>query len=57
MRSNGPGACVEVATNLLDSTGRILLRDSKDPTGSVLAFTLAEWRAFTGGVQDGEFDV
>ncbi|MDG4793941.1 DUF397 domain-containing protein [Micromonospora sp. WMMD1082] len=40
--SNG-GACVEVADNL---PGVVAVRDSKDPTGPVLAFTPASWRAF-----------
>jgi hypothetical protein len=56
-RSGNGGNCVEVATNLLESSGRIFVRDSKDPEGLVLSFTLAEWRAFTGGVHDGEFEV
>ncbi|HUK71160.1 MAG TPA: DUF397 domain-containing protein [Streptosporangiaceae bacterium] len=34
----------------------ILMRDSKNPEGPVLAFTEAEWRAFIAGVKDGEFD-
>jgi hypothetical protein len=33
-----------------------LVRDSKDPAGLTLAFTTAEWDAFTAGVKDGEFD-
>jgi Domain of unknown function (DUF397) len=32
------------------------VRDSKDPTGSVLRFTTAEWSVFTAGVRAGEFD-
>jgi Domain of unknown function (DUF397) len=51
--TNG-GDCVEVAGNL---PGVIALRDSKDPDGPVLAFTPAEWRAFTAGVKAGEFDL
>jgi Domain of unknown function (DUF397) len=35
----------------------ITMRDSKDPDGPVLTFTPDEWKAFTLGVQDGEFDV
>ena len=35
----------------------ITMRDSKDPDGPVLTFTPDEWRAFTLGVQDGEFDL
>jgi len=48
------GQCVEVAANL---AGIIAVRDSKDRGGSVLAFTPAEWEAFTAGVRDGEFDL
>ncbi|SBT51299.1 DUF397 domain-containing protein [Micromonospora narathiwatensis] len=43
-RSNANGgACVEVADNL---PGVVAVRDSKDPTGPVLAFTPSSWRAF-----------
>jgi hypothetical protein len=35
----------------------ITMRDSKNPDGPVLTFTPDEWKAFTLGVQDGEFDV
>jgi len=48
------GDCVEVAT-LPD--GGIGVRDSKDATGPVLRFTPSEWRAFVGGVRNGEFDL
>ncbi|MEU4475278.1 DUF397 domain-containing protein [Micromonospora sp. NPDC023888] len=45
-RSNGSGgACVEVAANL---PGLVAVRDSKDPTGPVLAFAPDAWRAFVG---------
>jgi hypothetical protein len=47
------GDCVEVAS-LPD--GRVGVRDSKDSAGPVLRFTSAEWKAFVGGVQNGEFD-
>ncbi len=47
------GNCVEVA-RLTD--GRWAVRDSKDPEGSKLIFTSAEWDAFTLGVKDGEFN-
>jgi Domain of unknown function (DUF397) len=53
-RSNGQANCVEVAD--LPDGGRAV-RDSKDHgQGPVLLFTQSEWRAFTGGVKDGEFD-
>ncbi len=48
------GDCVEV-TNLPD--GQIGVRDSKDTRGPVLRFTASEWRAFVGGVRNGEFDL
>lgn len=35
----------------------IAVRDSKDPHGTTLIFTAAEWDAFVGGAKDGEFDV
>ncbi|WP_439649132.1 DUF397 domain-containing protein [Herbidospora mongoliensis] len=48
------GNCVEVAQ--LDG-GQVGVRDSKNQTGPALVFTPAEWRAFVGGVKDGEFDI
>lgn len=54
-RSNGNGGnCVEVASNI---PGVIGVRDSKNPDGGTLVFTPEEWRAFVGGVRDGEFDL
>jgi hypothetical protein len=50
--ANGGGNCVEVGT-----AGRVVaVRDSKDPDGPTLAFTLAEWKAFVRCVQAGDFD-
>jgi Domain of unknown function (DUF397) len=46
------GNCVEVA-GLPDD--RIGVRNSRDPDGPVLRFTPDEWRAFLGGVRNGEF--
>lgn len=46
------GNCVEVA-NL--ASGEIALRNSRFPAGPALIFTLAEWSAFVGGVELGEF--
>ncbi|MGN9810066.1 DUF397 domain-containing protein [Micromonospora sp. BQ11] len=47
-RSSGNGgACVEVADNL---SGVVGVRDSKDPAGPALMFTVASWRAFVIGV-------
>ena len=46
------GNCIEVASL---NGGTIGVRDSKNAEGLVLRFTQAEWRAFLGGVRDGEF--
>ena len=54
-RSGGNGGdCVEVAGNL---PGIVALRDTKDPDGTILVFTHAEWSAFIDGVRAGEFDL
>ena len=50
--SDNGGQCVEVAMNL---PGVVAVRDSKDPNGAKLLFTRDEWKAFIGGVMDGEF--
>jgi hypothetical protein len=52
-RSNPSGNCVEVAA-LVD--GGIGMRDSRHPSGPVLACTSAEAGAFLGRVKNGEFD-
>jgi Domain of unknown function (DUF397) len=52
--SGNGGQCVEVARNL---PGVVGVRDSKDRRGPVLIFTPDEWRLFTAGVRDGEFDL
>jgi hypothetical protein len=44
--------CVEIA-DLPD--GGAAVRDSKDPTGPVLAVPLAQWAAFVGAASRGEF--
>lgn len=50
--ASGGGNCVEVA--FADES--ILLRHSKEPSGTVLSFTYSEWAAFLAGVRRGEFD-
>ncbi|MFI5539860.1 DUF397 domain-containing protein [Nocardia sp. NPDC051900] len=51
---SGPNQdCVEVA--YLEG-GMVGMRDSKNPTGPALVFTLSAWDAFTSGVAEGEFD-
>jgi hypothetical protein len=51
--ANGRGQCVEVGAI---SRGA-LVRDSKDPDGPKLAFTVAEWKAFTRRVKAGGFNL
>ncbi|RKR87717.1 uncharacterized protein DUF397 [Micromonospora pisi] len=46
-RSNSDGNCVEVAT----PSGVVMVRDSKDKTGPVLAFSADAWTAFTQGIK------
>lgn len=45
--------CVEVASL---TGGHVGVRHSKAPEDLVLRFTPDEWRAFLGGVRNGEFD-
>ena len=52
--SQDGGQCVETA---ILSDGRVALRHSKDPDGSVLLYTRGEWQAFVRGAKDGEFDL
>lgn len=42
---NNGGSCVEVADNL---TGVVLVRDTKDRAGGILAFEPAAWQGFVG---------
>lgn len=51
-RSGAAGHCVEVA----DVPAAVLVRDSKDVDGPVLAFAQTDWAGFIAGVRDGEFD-
>jgi hypothetical protein len=51
---SGDAGCVEVAY----ARGWIGVRDTKNAgSGSVLAFTEYEWRAFLDGVGAGEFEI
>ena len=53
-RSNPSGNCVELA--LLPGRDGVAIRNSRDPDGPMLLYTLDEIAAFLGGVQDGDFD-
>lgn len=52
-RRSGGNGCVEVAF----VEDQVAVRDSKDQAGPVLVFTPFEWKAFVGGVRDGEFQL
>ncbi|WFB06844.1 DUF397 domain-containing protein [Streptomyces sp. LX-29] len=52
--SENGGACVEVAANLVSSSGVVPVRDSKNPDGPALAFPSDAWRAFVGAVRRSE---
>jgi predicted secreted Zn-dependent protease len=47
------GQCVEVAS----APGVVLIRDSKDQHGPVLAVTPAQWQAFAAGIRGGEYNL
>jgi Domain of unknown function (DUF397) len=53
-RSNPSGNCVELAE--LPHRPEIAVRNSRDPDGPVLIYTLPEIAAFIDGVRDGDFD-
>ena len=53
-RSQGNGACVEVARNL---PGAVAVRDSKDPDGPRLVVAPEDWRGFMTGVKTGKLDL
>jgi hypothetical protein len=51
-RSANNGACVELAP----AAGRILIRDSKDQNGPVIAYSQYSWRSFIVSAKTGYFD-
>ena len=50
-RSTNVSNCVEVAI----TTGTVAVRDSKHPTGGVLALPTRAWTAFTAALRQHEF--
>lgn len=56
-RSNSSGSCVEVADNLVDEHGVVLVRDSKNRDGGTLAFTRDQWTTFLSAMTAGQFDL
>jgi hypothetical protein len=51
--SSSNANCVEVAV----TDPAVAVRDTKDRQGPVLVFSPGEWRTFTAGVRNGEFDL
>ncbi len=51
-KKSGVGGCVELSP----ITGGIAIRDSKDPSGPELKYTIPELDAFLDGAKKGEFD-
>jgi hypothetical protein len=51
-RSCSNGSCIEVAT--IDNL--VGIRDSKNPDGEVLLYTVNEWKDFLAGAKNGDFD-
>lgn len=51
--SGGATNCVEVADKLPPI---VAVRDSKDPAGPALTFSLGTWDAFTARVKSGKYD-
>ncbi|PZT74884.1 MULTISPECIES: DUF397 domain-containing protein [unclassified Streptomyces] len=51
--SNNGGACVQVATNLVATTGTVPVRDSKNPDGPTLALPADAYAAFVAGAKRG----
>ena len=49
------GSCVQAGL-IPDGSGRVVVRHSHHPAGTVIVYTSAEWEAFLAGVKDGEFD-
>jgi hypothetical protein len=60
IRSSQNGSCVEVTT-VTDGRQKprhaVAVRDSKNPGGPVLALASEQWRAFTGQIKTGMFDL
>ncbi|MDG4780028.1 DUF397 domain-containing protein [Micromonospora sp. WMMD961] len=48
------GNCVE-AGPVLDGSGRVAVRDSKDRAAATLVYSADRWTAFVTGVKDGVF--
>ncbi|SEG70060.1 protein of unknown function [Thermomonospora echinospora] len=50
---NGGQNCVEIAS----AEQAVVVRDSKDPEGGILAFRQSEWSAFAQRIKGGCYDI
>jgi Domain of unknown function (DUF397) len=50
VRSMNAGDCVEVAP----ANGKIVVRDSKNPGGPALEYSVSAWRGFLGAARRGD---
>ena len=51
--STAEGNCIEVASN---PVGTVAVRDSKNPSGPVLALSPEDWQTFVASVRAGRYD-
>ena len=53
--SGDEGQCVEFAPGVAATAGVVPVRDSKNPAGPALTFSLEAWGSFTAAVRSGRF--
>jgi hypothetical protein len=52
--SGDEGECVEFAPDIATTAGVVPVRDSKNPAGPALVFSVLAWGSFTAAVRSGE---
>lgn len=53
--ASGSGNCVEAGA-VLDASGRVAVRNSRRPAGTVLSFSDSAWQSFVDVVRAGRMD-
>ncbi|ADI06767.1 hypothetical protein SBI_03646 [Streptomyces bingchenggensis BCW-1] len=53
--SGDEGECVEFAPDIATTAGVVPVRDSKNPAGPALVFSVEAWNSFTAASRTGEF--
>lgn len=51
-----PGGIIKTCVEVARTPQGVAVRDSKQPSGSILFFTNDEWKAFIRGAQEHQFD-